>query len=290
MKNKRILTAVLAAAAFLAALGITLYPLISTHYNEKHRSVIQFEHQEKVRQADDSGIRRARQAAQAYNEAIRPRAVAQDAYSKDALKDAAEGYPQQLNVAGDDIMGYVEVPQICVNLPIYHGTGDLTLQTGIGHLLGSSLPIGGESTHCVLTGHSGMANEKFFSDLPQIEPGDVFYLHVLRETHAYQVDQIRTVLPHETELLQIETGRDLCTLVTCVPFGVNTHRLLVRGTRIPYELAEQIAQQRSEPVKKTSNWEQQYLKGLLIGFAMAAAGGGTAGALWLYRRWRRGKN
>ena len=287
--KKRVLTIVLAIVAFMAALGITLYPLISTHYNEKHQSLIHFEHQEKVQQVDNSGIRKAMEEAQAYNEAIRPKAVTQDAYSKDALKDAAEGYLEQLNVAGDDIMGYVEVPQISINLPIYHGTDDLTLEAGIGHLLGSSLPIGGESTHCVLTGHSGMANEKFFSDLTQIELGEVFYIHVLNETHAYQVDQIKTVLPHETDFLQIETGEDLCTLVTCVPFGINTHRLLVRGTRIPYEEAEEIVEQLPEPVKQTSNWEQQYIKGLLIGFGIVAAGGCIAGSIWLYRRWRRGK-
>lgn len=279
----------LAIAAFLAALGLTVYPLISTHYNEKHQSVIQVRHQEKVRQTDDSGIEKARKEAEAYNEAIRPHAFAQNAYSRDALQQAAKGYPELLNIAGDDIMGYVEVPRIRISLPIYHGTEEQTLETGIGHLLGSSLPVGGESTHCVLTGHSGMANEKFFSDLPQICPGDVFYIHVLNETHAYRVDQIQTVLPHETDSLQIETGKDLCTLVTCVPFGVNTHRLLVRGIRIPYEEAEKLAEQFPEAVRETSNWLQQYIKGLLIGFGIVAAAGGMAGAVWLYRRRRRGK-
>lgn len=286
--NKRMITIGVAAMAFVAALGITLYPLISTHYNERHQSLIHVEHQQKVQQADTSWLLEAQQRAEAYNNAIRPQAVAQDAYSKEALQDAADGYSEQLNVAGDDIMGYVEVPQIRINLPIYHGTDDLTLASGVGHLLGSSLPIGGESTHCVLTGHSGMANEKFFSDLTQIETGEVFYLHVLNETHAYQVDQIKTVLPYETDFLQIETGRDLCTLVTCVPFGVNTHRLLVRGTRIPYEEAEEITQQLPQPVKETSNWEQQYIKGLLIGFGFVAAVGFVAGSVWLYRRWSRG--
>ena len=287
--KRKVPAIILAVAVFLTALGITLYPLISTRYNESHRSMIHVQHQEKISQVDRSDLLDARKQAEAYNAAVGPRAVTQNAFSKEALKEALDGYRGQLNVAGDDIMGYVEVPQIDINLPIYHGTDDMTLQSGIGHLLGSSLPIGGEGTHCVLTGHSGMANEKFFSDLTQIETGAVFYLHVLDETHAYQVDQIKTVLPHETEYLQIQPDKDLCTLVTCVPFGINTHRLLVRGKRIAYEKAEEIVEQQPEQIQVTSNWEQQYLKGLVIGIGIAAAAGILFAAVWLIRRWKREK-
>ena len=130
-------------------------------------------------------------------------------------------------------MGYIEIPMIQVNLPIYHGTDSKTLDIGVGHLLGSSLPVGGKGTHTVLTGHSGMATQKMFSDLDKLKLGDVFYLQVLDETLAYQVDAIHTVLPYDTSFLGISEGEDYCTLVTCTPFGISTHRLLVRGTRIP---------------------------------------------------------
>ena len=154
-------------------------------------------------------------------------------------------------------------------------------------MLGSSLPVGGDTTHSILTAHSGMASQKMFSDLPQLKIGDVFYLEVLGETLAYQVDQIKTVLPYDVTYLGIEEGRDLCTLVTCTPFGVNTHRLLVRGTRIPYEKAEEIVEE-TTPVddKPVSTWEQEYLKGLYIGLAAVAAMGLAALGYWIYRRCR----
>ena len=210
-----------------------------------------------------------------------------DAFSNDALLWASEDYKNQLNIAGNSIMGYVNIPSINVHLPIYHGTETKTLEKGIGHLLGSSLPVGGDTTHSILTAHSGMASQKMFSDLPQLKIGDVFYLEVLGETLAYQVDQIKTVLPYDVTYLGIEEGRDLCTLVTCTPFGVNTHRLLVRGTRIPYEKAEEIVEE-TTPVddKPVSTWEQEYLKGLYIGLAAVAAMGLAALGYWIYRRCR----
>ena len=210
-----------------------------------------------------------------------------DAFSNDALLWASEDYKNQLNVTGNSIMGYVHIPSINVHLPIYHGTDTKTLEKGIGHLLGSSLPVGGDTTHSILTAHSGMANQKMFSDLPQLKIGDVFYLEVLGETLAYQVDQIKTVLPYDVTYLGIEEGRDLCTLVTCTPFGVNTHRLLVRGTRIPYEKAEEIVEE-TTPVddKPVSTWEQEYLKGLYIGLAAVAAMGLAVLGYWIYRRCR----
>ena len=163
-------------------------------------------------------------------------------------------------------MGYVEIPLIQVNLPIYHGTDSDVLDAGLGHLLGTSLPVGGMNTHSVLTAHSGMANQKMFSDLDKLDLGDVFYLQVLGETLAYQVDLINTVLPHDTTFLGITEGEDFCTLVTCTPFGVNTHRLLVRGTRIPYEEAEVIVEEQLQVEElPKSTWEEQYIKGILFG-------------------------
>ena len=132
-------------------------------------------------------------------------------------------------------MGYVDIPKINVNLPIYHGTDDTVLQVAIGHIAGSSLPVGGQGTHCVVSGHRGLPSARLFSDIDQLREGDVFMLHTLGQTMTYQVDQIRTVLPNELDDLAIDPGLDLCTLVTCTPYGVNTHRLLVRGHRIPNE-------------------------------------------------------
>ena len=272
---------------FLLALGMILYPIISTIYNEKHQSKIHTQYQEQVEQVDDSAIRKAKELAIAYNEAIQPGAQMSDAFSNDALLWASEDYKNQLNIAGNGIMGYVNIPSINVHLPIYHGTETKTLEKGIGHLLGSSLPVGGDTTHSILTAHSGMATQKMFSDLPQLKIGDVFYLEVLGETLAYQVDQIKTVLPYDVTYLGIEEGRDLCTLVTCTPFGVNTHRLLVRGTRIPYEEAEEIVEETTPAdVKPVSTWEQEYLKGLYIGLTAVAAMGLAMLGYWIYRRCR----
>lgn len=277
----------MAIAAFLLALGMTLYPIISTIYNEKHQSRIHTQYQEQVKQMDDSAIRKAKELAIAYNKAIQPGAQLQDAFSNDALLLASQDYDHQLNIAGNGIMGYVSIPSIHIHLPIYHGTNSATLEKGIGHLLGSSLPVGGRSTHSILTAHSGMANQKLFSDLPQMKIGDVFYLEVLGETLAYQVDQIKTVLPHDTTYLAIEPERDLCTLVTCTPFGVNTHRLLVRGTRIPCEEAVEIAAETVPEEHPVSTWEQEYWKGLSIGLGAVALMGLAALGIWTYRRCRR---
>ena len=251
---------------FLLALGITLYPLISNWYNERHQSEIHTQYEEIMEQIDDTELLEARAAAADYNATLVPGTQSGDSFSQEAIREAAENYDSLLNMAGDGIMGYVQIPMIRVDLPIYHGTETETLDVGIGHLLGTSLPVGGESTHSVLTAHSGMATQKLFSDLDQLEHGDVFYLQILGETLAYQVDAIHTVLPHDTTYLGITEGADHCTLVTCTPFGVNTHRLLVRGTRIPYEEAEVIVEEQlqiEEP--PASTWEQQYLKGILTG-------------------------
>ena len=240
--KRKILLILAAVFGFVLSLGIALYPMVSSIYNEQHQSKIHTQFLQQVEDTDDSKLQEALQHARAYNAALNG-ILADENFSKTALMGASEDYDAQLNVTGRGIMGYVSVPKINVTLPIYHGTDSGTLERGIGHLLGTSLPVGGDSTHSVLTAHSGMASQRMFSDLPQLKEGDVFYLEVLNETLAYQVDQIKTVLPHDTTYLGIEAERDLCTLVTCTPFGVNTHRLLVRGRRIPYEEAEVIIQQ-----------------------------------------------
>ena len=280
---KRSTIIILAVILFVAALGLTFYPIISNQINAKYASEIQTSYEAVIEDTDNSDLIAAKEDAMAYNESITPGAAEVDAYSQEALRAASQDYETLLNVAGDGIMGYVEIPKIDVKLLIYHGTNNDSLDRGIGHLLGSSLPIGGADTHSILTAHSGMASQKMFSDLPQLKVGDVFYLKVLGETLAYQVDQIHTVLPHDTTYLGIEQGEDLCTLVTCTPFGVNTHRLLVRGERIPYEEAEVIVETTQEVITE-STWEQNYLKGIFIGFGAVAVLGIAGFLVWLIRR------
>lgn len=263
--KRRYLRIVIAGVIFLLALLLTLYPVISNLYNQEHQSQIQTAYREVLEQTDTSELVRIREQAIAYNAAITPGTV-EETYSQEAIQTASENYVNQLDLSGTGIMGYVEIPTIGVDLPIYHGTGSDSLDRGTGHLLGSSLPVGGESTHTIITGHSGMASQKMFTDLEQLQEGDVFYLHVLDETLAYQVDAIHTVLPHDTTYLGIVPGQDLCTLVTCTPTGVNTHRLLVRGRRIPYEemaVVQEVASFHEEV--STSHWEDQYWFGIRLG-------------------------
>ena len=283
MKRRQILSIIGLVLVFLLALVLMLYPVISNHINAKYASEIQTTYEAIIEDTDNRELLAAKEAATRYNESITPGATDTESYSQEALLAASQNYQELLNVACDGIIGYVQIPKISVQLPIYHGTNNDSLDRGIGHLLGSSLPVGGSSTHSILTAHSGMASQKMFSDLPQVEIGDIFYLKVLGETLAYQVDQINTVLPHDTTYLGIEQGEDLCTLVTCTPFGVNTHRLLVRGERIPYEEAEIIVETTQEVVTE-STWEQHYLKGILIGFGVVLAAGIIGVLVWFVRR------
>lgn len=258
-------TIVLAVILFLLALGMTLYPVASVYVNQKYASQIHTQYEQILGQTDDSTLQEARALAMAYNETLIPGTADDNAYSQEALTEAFQDYEQQLNLAGNGIMGYVVIPKIDVNLPIYHGTEADSLDRGIGHLLGSSLPVGGTNTHAILTAHSGMASQKMFTDLGQLEIGNVFYLNVLNETLAYEVSAINTVLPHDTSLLGIESGKDICTLVTCTPYGVNSHRLLVTGSRISYEEAEVIEEAIESEEPEGSTWMTQYLKGILYG-------------------------
>ena len=283
MKRRQILSIIGLVLVFLLALGLMLYPIISTRINAKYASEIQTTYEAVIEDTDNSELIAAKNAATRYNESITPGATDTESYSQEALLAASQNYEKLLDIAGDGIMAYVQIPKISVQLPIYHGTNNDSLDRGIGHLLGSSLPVGGDSTHSILTAHSGMASQKMFSDLPQLEVGDVFYLKVLGETLAYQVDQIHTVLPHDTTYLGIEQGEDLCTLVTCTPFGVNTHRLLVRGSRIPYEEAEVIVETIQEVVVE-STWEQHYMKGILIGICVVVVLVVVALIVWLVGR------
>lgn len=266
--KKRKLILISAIIAFLFALGLTLYPLIAEKYNAAHQSAIHADYANSMKAADNSEKEAALAAARAYNDNLRPGVT--EAYSKEQLLKSAEDYAGLLNITDTGIMGYVSVPAISVELPIYHGTNDATLEKGVGHLLGSSLPVGGEGTHTVLTGHSGMASKRMFSDLADMETGDIFFLDVLDERLAYEVTEINTVLPYETELLEIQPDEDLCTLVTCTPYGVNTHRLLVRGTRTEYTEEQIVEAEQIEPDQASSTWTEQYQKGITTGLAVVA--------------------
>ena len=259
----------LAILLILLSLLAVLYPLISNFVNEKFRSEIRTEYYETIEEMDDGALETERHLAYEYNALLAGGVL--EAYSDQQLNEAEMEYLSLLNLNGDSVMGYVEIPKLGIHLPIRHGTDAQTLESGVGHVVGSSLPVGGENTHAVLSAHSGMAREKMFSDLDQLSPGDIFFLHVLGETLAYEVDAINTVLPTDTSLLGIEAEKDVVTLVTCTPFGVNTHRLLVRGHRTEYTPAVATATKAEYPTPVESTWEQEYKKGLLWGLCALLA-------------------
>ena len=259
---------ILISFVLFAVAGVLLaYPLVSTIINSKYHSDIETAYTAAIEDSNADELEQQRQATQQYNAMLSGAAT----ITEGGASAPPLAYAQQLTVGG--VMAYVDIPKINVYLPVQHGTGAETLEKSVGHVVGTSLPVGGSSTHAVLSAHSGMASSKLFSDIDQLTEGDTFYIHVLGDTLAYRVDAINTVLPTDTHLLQIEDGKDLVTLVTCTPFGVNTHRLLVRGHRVPY-VPEQEATAAAEKTA-ASSWTRHYLTGLTIGLgAVAVAGGG----------------
>lgn len=218
---------ILLIVILLAGLGLLLYPSVANYWNSFHQSRAIAGYADAVAGLDAEEYARILSEAQAYNEEIGRKGM-------DFHMDAAElaRYDSLLDITGTGIMGYIEIPQIRCYLPIYHSTDEAVLQIAIGHIAGTSLPVGGTTAHCVLTGHRGLPSAKLFTDLDKMVEGDIFMIRTLDETLTYEVDQIRIVLPEDMSSLQLEQGQDLCTLVTCTPYGVNTHRLLVRGHRI----------------------------------------------------------
>lgn len=224
---KKRLSTILLILIFLIGLSLLLYPTVSDYWNSLHQSRAIAEYPEQVANLDDDLYEGLWADAQRYNETLLDKA---DRY--DMTEEEREEYESLLNVSGNGIIGYIEIPMIQCSLPIYHGTEESVLQIAVGHIEGSSLPTGGAGTHCVLSGHRGLPSAKLFTDLDQLAEGDTFILRILDETLTYEVDQIRTVEPYELDDLGIEEGKDYCTLVTCTPYGINTHRLLVRGRRV----------------------------------------------------------
>lgn len=265
----------LAAACGVVALGLLLYPLISEAVNAKYHSDIEIAYTAAIEDSNADELEQQWQAAQQYNAMLSGAAITEGGASAPPL-----AYAQQLTAGG--VMCYVDIPKIGVYLPVEHGTSADTLEKSVGHVVGTSLPVGGASTHAVLSAHSGMASSKLFSDIDQLAKGDIFYIHVLGEVLAYRVDAINTVLPTDTSLLQIEDGKDLITLVTCTPFGVNTHRLLVRGHRVPYTPEQKSPIAEEKPV--ASSWTRHYLTGLGVGLGVVAV---VSGGYFIVKRRKR---
>ena len=256
----------LAAACGAVALGLLFYPLVGELLSEKYHSDVETTYTAAIADTDDAELTAQREAAEQYNAMLSGTA----SISEGEASASPLPYAEQLTVGG--VMCYIDIPKINVYLPVQHGTDADTLEKSVGHVVGTSLPVGGSSTHAVLSAHSGMASSKLFSDIDQLAEGDTFYIHVLGDTLAYKVDAIHTVLPTDTSLLQIEDGKDQVTLVTCTPFGVNTHRLLVRGHRVPYTPEQEATAAAEKPV--ASSWTQHYLTGLGIGLGVVAVIGG----------------
>ena len=250
--------------------GILFYPIISSRWNKYRDAILISDYTRTVNNYSEDQYKDVFVAAKAYNDQHLSN------YIMDAFDESTEDYilthpyDTLLNPMGDYVMGYIEIPKIDLRLPIYHGVGTEALEKGAGHIEGTSLPIGGPGTHAVLSGHRGLPGRKLFTDLDLIKEGDQFYLQVLNETLAYEVDQILTVMPHESEALDIVPGEDLVTLVTCTPYGVNSHRLLIRGHRIPFKEEAKEEQKRDvvEKVKNAGMEEKLVMIGLAVFFTL----------------------
>ena len=218
----------------LIGIGIMLFPLISSLYaDQNHTQAIRM-YDTSISEMERPELILARSKAESYNVSLQQIVSSENPFTDD-FKDQNDGYDELLNIRGDGIMGYVRIPSIEVSLPIYHGTDDQQLSKGAGHLINSSLPIGGSSTNTVISAHTAYTKSTMFDRLTEMKVGDMFYLHVLDEVLAYEVELSEVVKPYETDLFRIVEGKDLATLVTCYPYGVNSHRLIVRGIRVEYE-------------------------------------------------------
>ena len=238
MKNR--LFTVLFGLLFLTGLAILTYPAIADQWNTFRQSRLISDYQETISQMEEEDFEEVWAAARAYNQTFEQNSILSDVFGIDEAEHIEDTeYWQVLNVAGDGVMGYLTIPKINLRLAVYHGTEEQVLQTGVGHMNGTKLPIGGDNNHTVLSAHRGLPSAKLFTDIDQLEPGDLFYLHILNEDLAYEVDRILPMVDKDDydaleEALKIEEGQDQVTLFTCTPYGVNSHRLLVRGHRVPY--------------------------------------------------------
>lgn len=280
MKGK--LRGILFGLLFLIGFGVLTYPTIANQWNTYRQSKLISNYETVVEDMTKEDFTAEWEKAKAFNDKIESNNLYADVFGEADGELQSTEYWDILNVAGDGVMGYLSIPKINVKLAIYHGTGETVLQTGVGHLNGTKLPMGGESTHSVLAAHRGLPSARLFTDIDQMMRGDVFYIHVLDEVLAYQVDAIYDMVDKDdmdtlSEALQIEEGKDQVTLFTCTPYGVNTHRLLVRGTRIPYNGEEEI--QVSAPEAMLQSVQNYYMFYLILGLALTLL-------IILFMRWR----
>ena len=276
MRNKK--STILIAVIFLAGLSLLLYPFVANQWNNYRQKKLISNYDQVVAEKEAAGLidyEGEWEKAADYNQALLP-SILPDAFAKAEGSDEDSAYLSSLNIAGDAIMGTVEIPKIKITLPIFHGTDEEVLEKAAGHLEGSSLPIGGENTHAVITAHRGLPSAALFTDLDKMKKGDHFLLHVLDDTLCYQIDKITVIEPEDTKAMAVEDGMDLVTLVTCTPYGVNSHRLLVRGHRAPYD--PQALEDEGVPLNNMS-LHTNYLMWIVVGLLITGIF-----SFFLYRR------
>ncbi len=283
----RKLSSVLFGLLFLAGFGILAYPTVSDQWNTYRQSKLISDYNSAIEEMEEEDFDKAWEAARDYNQTFAQNSILEDVFGIDGSQDIRDTeYWDVLNVTGDGIMGYLTIPKINIKLSIYHGTAEDVLDTGVGHMNGTKLPIGGNGNHSVLSAHRGLPSAKLFTDIDQLFRGDRFYLHILNEDLAYEVDQILPMIDKDDydalgEALTIEEGQDYVTLFTCTPYGVNSHRLLVRGHRIPYD-----GELETSPVESMVQAIQNYyMLYLLLGIGLTALV-----ILLMYRIMKRKKN
>ena len=264
---------IISVLLILVGAGVFLYPNVSNFFAEKNHVEAIRQYSDVVSTYDETQIEEERQKAQIFNENLAGDPV-HDPFVEGSGYAMPENYKEVLNIAGDGVMAYIEIPKIKVHLPIYHGTSSEVLEKGVGHIESTSLPIGGLSTHSVLTGHTGLPSAELFTRLDELEVGDIFYIHVLNDVLTYKIYETKVILPDEIDELRITNGKDYVTLVTCTPYGVNTHRLLVKGERTEYEEYVETTgtteTQEGDTTNEEKAKENYYLKGIKIGLAVLA--------------------
>jgi sortase A len=268
---KKRITTIAIVILMLSGLSLLLYPLVANIWNNYRQTKLISTYEDTVNNAAENGdidYEEELARANAYNDALLPSILPDSFATAEAAEEEDESYLACLNLAGDGIMGYVQIPEIGIKIPIFHTTDDDVLQIGAGHLEGSSLPVGGESTHAVISAHRGLPSASLFTDLDKLKIGDCFFLNILDETLAYEVDQILVVEPEETEALAVVDGEDLVTLLTCTPYAVNTQRLLVRGHRVEY--TPELLEESTVPLAAYNSIHTNYLLWVIVGLSITA--------------------
>lgn len=262
---KKNVVRIILIVGFCVGLIISLYPLISNIYSRRNQIQVINDYTEDIKEIDTKQIAKELELANAYNRKLNQTIVLTDPFDPSAIDMADDVYYDILNYTDDGVMAYINIPKIDVNLPIYHGTDSEHMLKGVGHLVGTSFPVGGVDTHAVLSAHSGLSTAELFTNLADLKKGDLFYIHVLDDVLAYEVDKINVVKPDETNDLKIVPGQDYVTLVTCTPYGINSHRLLVRVHRVEYD--PDLEKQES---KKANNdvWFKEYIKSIVSGIGI----------------------